>query len=242
MILPLRTNHFMERAGQYGDLLFETMFYDGNAIRFATQHFERLTRGLSVLKMPKPYLSFQTFLELSMDAVSFGLNQNPDSKYFRIRFSAKREGEGFYFPSEALLNYQVTATPFSPKLNKTLTLGVYPDQTKAQGILANLKSGNALIYVMSAIYAKEMNWDECLILNTHGRIIESTSSNIFWFKNEQWYTPPLSEACIEGIGRNTFMQQHKVIESPCELIDLKNANKLILTNALSLQREFFLNP
>lgn len=242
MILPLRTNHFMERAGQYGDLLFETMFFDGNTIRFAAQHFERLTHGLSVLKMPKPYLSFQAFLDLSMASVGFGLNQNPNAEFFRIRFSAKREGEGFYFPSKTRINYEANAFPFAPKLNTTLTLGIYPDQAKAPGKLANLKSGNALIYVMSAIYAQEMNWDECLILNTHGRIIESTSSNIFWLKNEKWHTPPLAEACIDGIGRHAFMQQNNVIESPCELIDLQNADKRILTNALSLQREFFLNP
>jgi branched-chain amino acid aminotransferase len=242
MILPLRTNHFMERANQYGDLLFETMFYDGNEIRFPKLHFDRLIKGLETLKMPKPYLHFEEFLERINHAAFLGLNQNENETPLRIRLTAKRKGNGNYFPSEAQLKYEVFAQPILLKNNKVLTLGIYPDQAKAPGKLANLKTGNALIYVMSAIYAKENDWDESLILNTQSRIIESTSSNIFWHSNGQWFTPPLSEGCIEGIGRSVFMDTNHVVEKPCNFEDLQNAEKRLLTNALFLQREFILNP
>jgi branched-chain amino acid aminotransferase len=242
MILPLRTNHFMERANQYGDLLFETMLFEGNEIRFANFHFERLIKGLEILKMPKPFLSCEEFLEIAKQAAIFGLNQNPIESKLRIRFTAKRNGLGNYLPINPQIIYETSVQPILPKNNKFLTLGIYPEQVKAPGILANLKTGNALIYIMSALYAKENNWDEALILNTFGNIIESTSSNIFWFKNNQWYTPPLSEGCIEGVGRRVFMESHPVIEMPCALSDLQTAEQRLLTNALFLQREFILNP
>jgi branched-chain amino acid aminotransferase len=242
MILPLRTNHFMDRANQYGDLLFETMFYNGKEIRFSNFHFERLSKGLVVLKMPKPFLSFEEFLEKSEQAAILGLNQNPNEANLRIRFTVKRNGIGYYFPINPQIIYETSAQPILPKNNKTLTLGIYSEQEKAPGILANLKTGNGLIYVMSAIFAKENNFDESLILNTQGRIIESTSSNIFWLKNNQWFTPPLSEGCIEGVGRRVFMESHPVIEMPCALTDLQTAEQRLLTNAIFLQREFILNP
>jgi branched-chain amino acid aminotransferase len=112
------------------------------------------------------------------------------------------------------------------------------EQTKAPGVLANLKSGNALIYVMASIFAKEQGWEEALILNTNGHIIESTTSNIFWQANQQWFTPPLSDGCIAGIGREVFMERHSVIEKSCTHIDLQNAEQCILTNALWLERKF----
>lgn len=242
MILPLRTNHFMERAGLYGDLLFETMFWDQDGIRHPELHFERLSLGLNRLKMPKPHLTFSSFLEKSLAAIDFGSNQNPEALAFRIRFIARRDGTGNYLPDQAQLNYEAIAQPILHKNNKVLTLGIYPDQAKAPGELANLKTGNALIYVMSALYAQENNWDECLILNTNGSLIESSTSNIFWQKNQQWFTPPLTDGCIAGIARKVFMNSNQVIEKSCKLVDLQSADQRILTNALYLQREFILNP
>jgi branched-chain amino acid aminotransferase len=241
MILPLRTNHFMERAGQYGDLLFETMLFENQTLRLAPLHYQRLTKGLQILKMPLPYLSFQEFLAISKASVDFGLNQDPDATRFRIRFSAKRDGSGFYLPISPKITYEAVAKPFNPASNQILKVGIYLDQPKAPGKLANLKTGNALLYIMASLFAQENELNEALIVNTLGNIIESATGNIFWKKNGTWFTPPLSEGCIEGIGRQFFMQNHSVTEKPCQLIDLLEADKRLITNALYHQREFILS-
>ncbi len=39
--------------------------------------------------------------------------------------------------------------------------------------------------------AKEHKWNDALICNTAGDVIESTIANIFWVSNGVVYTPPL---------------------------------------------------
>jgi branched-chain amino acid aminotransferase len=241
MILPLRTNHFMDRAGQYGDLLFETMLFEDQNLKNADLHFTRLSQGLQILKMPLPYLAFDEFLDIANQAVRIGSTQNPLATRFRVRFTAKRQGLGNYLPSQPILTYEASASPFTPNSPQQLKVGVYLDQPKAPGIIANLKTGNALVYVMAQIFAAERNLHEALIINTEGRIIESATGNIFWKKNGTWYSPPLSEGCIEGIGRHIFMQNNPVIEKPCSLQDLQNADRCLITNALYPEREFILS-
>ena len=241
MILPLRTNHFMERAGQYGDLLFETMLFEDQNLKNAQLHFLRLTKGLQILKMPLPYLSFEEFLTIITHALELGSTQHPHANRFRVRFSAKRQGLGNYLPTQPELTYEAMAQPFTSNSPEILKVGVYLDQPKAPGILANLKTGNALIYVMAQIFAAEKNLHEALIINTEGRIIESATGNIFWKKNGTWYTPPLSEGCIEGIGRHIFSQNNLVTEKLCSLQDLQTADRRLITNALYPEREFILS-
>lgn len=65
-----------------------------------------------------------------------------------------------------------------PKSDLT-KVGVYQLQYKSCCSLSNLKSGNALIYVMAAPYAKENGFEDVLILNQHQRIAEANSSNVF---------------------------------------------------------------
>jgi branched-chain amino acid aminotransferase len=241
MLLPLRKNHFMERAAQYGDLLFETMFHNGTSIRHIERHYARLTRGLSILKMPEPNLSFAEFKQKIDENLVSWIKQNTTSPAYRIRFTVCRNGSGNYLPQNPILSYHQNIVSFNNQHFKSdlpLKAGLYAEQTKAPGVLANLKSGNALIYVMASIFAKEQGWEEALILNTNGHIIESTTSNIFWQAKQQWFTPPLSDGCIAGIGREVFMENNKVIEKSCNPIDLKNAEQCILTNALWLERKF----
>ncbi|MBU3661777.1 MAG: hypothetical protein FGM41_01070 [Bacteroidetes bacterium] len=241
MLLPLRKNHFMERAAQYGDLLFETMFHNGTSVRHIERHYARLTRGLTILKMPEPSLSFAEFEQKIDENLVSWIRQNTSSPAYRIRFTVCRNGSGNYLPQNPNLSYYqniVSVNNQHFKLDLPIKVGLYSEQTKAPGVLANLKSGNALIYVMASIFAKEQGWEEALILNTNDHIIESTTSNIFWQAKQQWFTPPLSDGCIAGIGREVFMEKHSVIEKSCTPIDLQNAEQCILTNALWLERKF----
>lgn len=241
MLLPLRKNHFMERAAQYGDLLFETMFHNGTSVRHIERHYARLAKGLAILKMPEPSLSFSEFTQKIDENLNTWVQQNGPAVGYRIRFSACRNGQGNYLPQNPILSYHQNIVAFNKQqFNNEIPLkvGLYLEQTKAPGLLANLKSGNALIYVMASIYAQEQEWDEALILNTQNHIIESTTSNIFWQANQQWFTPPLSDGCIAGIGREIFMEKHSVVEKSCTHIDLQKAEQCILTNALWLERKF----
>ena len=229
----------MERAFLYGDLLFETILVQAKAIPHLALHYKRLSQSAALLKMELCGLNEEKFCqEILAEAERFRL-QHPEAKNLRARFVLYRDSDGFYLPTSHQTKFQITLFRFEPKpILQPLKLGVFWEQAKAPGPLANLKTGNALVYVMASIWAKENDFDDALIINTNHEIIEASSSNIFWLKNGIWHTPPLSSGCVNGIGRTLFMQENTCLEVPCTLQDLQNAEKCLLTNALQEPREF----
>jgi branched-chain amino acid aminotransferase len=231
----------MERAFLYGDLLFETILFSNGHAPHIARHYSRLAHSANILKMDLCGLNEEKFNKEIYQAVQEFQSKNANSSTLRIRFVLFRQTEGFYLPISNSTNFHIIIFRFEPKTPiQPIKMGIYKEQHKAPGILANLKTGNALIYVMAAIWAKENGYDDALILNTNGEIIEATSSNIFWQKNGLWFSPPIASGCVAGIGRQLFMAQYPVTEKPCTPQDLAQADNCLLTNALTPQTPFTL--
>ena len=229
----------MNRSGIYGDLIFESIKVEGLVPKYLDLHYKRLAKGIKVLKFVPEGFDFDLFeYEILMAVKKYRENKPISDENLRVRFVVFREANGFYLPDSNRMNYEVEVFPIPPYDYGSREVRVYPDQRKAPGVLANIKTGYALIYVMAKIWAQERGLFDALILNTNGNIIESSSSNIFWEEcdyktnKRQWYTPPLSDGCVEGVMREVFMKTHSVIEKSCVLSDIINAEELLLTNAI----------
>ena len=93
-----------------------------------------------------------------------------------------------------------------------------------------------MIYVLAKIWAHENGLDDALLLNQNGNIIEAASANLFWKSNNQVYTVPLAEGCIDGIARQVYMEQMElankpVIEKNSTEIELRQADEIFICNA-----------
>ena len=225
------------RSYRYGDGLFETMRVNNGHISLAKLHFERLNNGLSVLKFKVPKSFTQEKLETEILELC---KKNKCESLARVRLSVSRGNGGLYDGDE---NFQhvIECWPLQKttiQLNKNgLIIDFFPDGHKNCDAFSNLKSANHLIYVMAAQYAKENKLNDCLVLNIHGRICDSTVANVFWIKDQNIFTPPLSEGCIAGVMRRHLLTRlqgaaHTLQEKPCELNDLENADEIFVTNAI----------
>lgn len=231
--------NLMERAFLYGDLLFETMRVEYGRIPHIARHFRRLEQSAQTLKIDLCGLNEEKFNTYCEQKIADFEAQNPNSTFLRLRAVLYRDSQGTYLPLENKGKLQLQLSEITHLVQpEILRLGIYTQQQKAPGILANLKTGNALVYVMASIWAQENNLDGALILNTQNHIIESTHSNIFWRKANTWFTPPLADGCVAGIGRQLFMESHTVVEKSCLTQDLQNADECILSNALHAPRNF----
>jgi branched-chain amino acid aminotransferase len=117
-----------------------------------------------------------------------------------------------------------------------LVLGLATGLQKSTDALANLKSCNALIYAIAARQARENQWNDALILNTAGNIIESTIANIFWITDDIIYTPPLADGCIAGVMRRHLLSNNSIVERSLTLPTLLEADEVFLTNAIKQVR------
>jgi branched-chain amino acid aminotransferase len=219
-----------DHSYRYGDGLFETMKVVDENIFLQDLHFERLFHGFEMLKFNVP----EFFLAEKLHAEAKELcRRNQCEKLAKIRLSVSRGNGGLYDGDEEL-NYVIECSSLKNE-EKNLVIDVFPGARKSCDIFSNLKSANFLPYVMAAMFAKENKLDDCLVLNAHGRICDSTIANIFWIKDEEIFTPPLSEGCVAGVMRKWLMGKleaanYKLQESICVLSDLENADEIFLTN------------
>ena len=47
------------------------------------------------------------------------------------------------------------------------------------GLLSTLKTNNKILNVLGSIYAKENQYDNCLLLNSNKSIVEALNGNLF---------------------------------------------------------------
>lgn len=226
------------RSFCYGDALFETIHCLGTEPQFFENHWTRLSQGMKLLKMQGNADFSRQTLEYYIGKL---LNKNRIFKGARIRLTVYRNEGGLYSPEDNSVSWLMESSALDDEhyefRNKGLSVDIFDGVHKPVTVLSNLKTTQALIYVLAGIFRKENSLDECLILNQYGRITESISSNVFLVRDEKIITPPLSEGCIAGTMRHTVIQLAKqdgysLEERGILEPQLLDADELFFTNAI----------
>lgn len=228
------------RGFRYGDGLFETIKVVNGRILLYQYHFDRLITGTHLLQFHLP-LSF-TAENLSRQILEI-CSRNGHDECARVRLVVFRRDGGLYDVSDQAPNYVIqswalpTGNTILPAQTGGWAIDVFPDGRKSCDPFSNLKSNNYLIYVLAALYAKSHQVNDCLVLNNHGRIADSTIANLFYCKNGRVFTPPLSEGGVAGVMRRFLMETlpgegFDLSEKEATPEDLENADEVFLTNAL----------
>lgn len=229
---------FNNRAFRYGDALFESIRVANGHILFLKEHISRLKLGMTVMRMNVP-VDFNT--ENFAVLVKALLQKNNLTQDARVRLTVLRNDGGYYSPETNDISFLIETEPVLDigfVLNqKGLWVDMYTDIRKPINKLSNLKSANALLYVMAGLAKQSMKLDECFIINENNAICESISSNVFVVKNGTLYTAPLSEGCVAGIMRQQIMHlatKNKILtfETPITMNTLMNGDEVFLTNCI----------
>lgn len=225
------------RSFRYGDGLFESMRYLNGELKFAELHIDRIQKGMNLLKFDKSSLIDTWFLREKTEEL---VRRNKLGADARFRLTVFRDADGLYSPVSNNFAYVLESQKleeYSYVYNKKgLIIDVYDEVPKSLNILSNLKTCNAMVYVMAGIFKNRNGLDEVLILNQNGFLCESMSSNLFIVYDRKLYTPALNEGCIGGVMRHVVIRMAK--ENGLELIEaqinpniLNEADEVFLTNA-----------
>lgn len=230
------------RGYKYGDALFETIKVVNGKIFFWEDHYFRLMASMRIMRMDIPMNFTMEFLEAEiLKTVEANDLMNNSA---RVRLNVDRGEGGKYLPDEkAEVSFNIVAEPhdnpfYSIDINASYTVDLYKDYFMAPGLLSGLKSNNKSIQVIGSIYAKENDYDNCLVLNTNKNVIEALNGNLFLVKGDKVKTPPLEDGCLKGVMRkqvleilskdvNLFIEEASI--SPFEL---QKADELFITNVI----------
>ncbi len=195
------------RGLRYGDGLFETLKMKDGHLILEDEHFARLWNGMQVLQfeIPKHFTS-----EKLKGEIEQLVEKNGHGKGARIRLNIFRGDGGLYDAKNHTPNYIIQS--WQLPLNNGdwnsngLVAGIYEDAKKSCDAISNLKHNNYLPYVLAALKAKKERWNDAILLNTQGRICDSTIANIFIIKDDTISTPSLMEGCVAGVMRKEIIK------------------------------------
>ena len=222
-----------DRALQYGDGVFETLRIVQGTIPMWEYHKQRLKNAQKALKLPLDdfFSSWERFVADNL--------ANVESGCAKLIISRGEGPRGYKIPQKACLNWWLTITDLpdiSSKKDFRLTLCRHA--LSRQPALAGLKHLNRLDQVMArSEWCEQDKIEEGIMFNLDGDVIEGTMSNIFWLKNNQLYTPDLSQEGVDGCVRRWIIDQQGhdlfvVIEKCAKLDQLLMADAVFLTNSL----------
>lgn len=207
-----------DRAFNYGDGLFTTAKICQGEIELLSAHLERLKKGCKRLLIEG--VDFDNVEKHLVDvAKSYSL------AVIKVVISAGNGGRGYSRAGVCEPNVIVTVHEF-PKQYLTsqhqgFSIGVANTVLGVNPQLAGIKHLNRLEQVLVRKELDNRPEDDLLVLNVHQYVVESSSANVFYQVNEQWYTPDLSISGVNGI-----MRQHILSLLPDVIISQDNLSAL----------------
>jgi len=205
--------------------VFETMLYEQDVVFFWERHLRRLRAGMRLLGFTRHHIRFWPIvreLVLANDVVQA-----------RVRLMVWREDKTIH-----------TAVTVSPR--KALSAAVYRRGFKVAiaktriDPAAHPASLKAIAYqpyarIWSRVQAR--GYDEALLLNQTGTIVEASRANIFFVKGDRLMTPECACGCLNGITRRIIMALALRSGLICRQVRLKmdslfSMDEIFLTNSL----------
>ena len=232
--------NLLNRGFLYGDCVFETVKVIDNKIIFWEDHYLRLMSSLRIIRVEIPINYTPEFFESQIENTFNKLSSNFSG---RIRLSVYRSGGGLYSPNSMLPNFLIHVKSDSNNLFKisevNYKVDLFKDYYMNNDLLSNLKTNNKVINVLAGIFAKENELDNCILLNHKKNVVEFYNGNLFFVKNNNIKTPPLSSGCLKGILRKKILSFSKlfpdisITEEDLSPFELLSADEIWMTNTIS---------
>lgn len=224
------TVSIFDRGFLYGHGIFETMrVYEGKVFR-VREHLDRLFASLKHLEIECPLAPEELRTILGVLA-----ERNKVSGGFaRLYVSSGVSSEGLMTRSEhgvTLVALCESRQFESPKLRVVIS------SNRLDPSLSCHKTANRLPYMLARREAEKKGAEEALLLNSDGRAVELSTSNVFIVKAGELFTPALSEGPLPGITRDVILllaseMMIPVREVRMALSMLETADEIFATNTL----------
>lgn len=220
------------RGLAYGDGLFETMRYVDREIPLWAHHKERLLHSLKRLqiKLKEP------LLEAELNKV-IAASPKKGTRLIKLIVTRGDSDRGYMADPKARahLIWQILEAP--PCYQRTLSIGLCETRLADQPLLAGMKHLNRLEQVLARLEWGD-EWDDALMCDYQGQLIETVSANLFVLKGTTLLTPGLEKCGVAGVMRSYLIERifpkYDLQVEECDLgtEDLQQADGLWLCNSV----------
>ncbi len=228
------------RGLNYGDAVFETLRFSGGKLYFWEDHYFRLMASMRILRMEIPMNFTMEFLE--EEILRTITPPEKEEVSIRIKLLVWRKTGGKYTPItndiEYAISFEKLEAPFYVLNEAEYEVELFKDHYITSGLLSTLKTNNRLLNILGGIFAKENDYQNCLLLNENKQVVEALNGNIFLVSGKAIKTPPITDGCLNGILRKQLvlilktMQDFKLEEASISPFELQKADEIFITNTI----------
>lgn len=220
-----------DRGLHYGDGVFETLrLNDSGAIPLWAFHHLRLHDGLNRLGFSEPLMK-----DVQEALVSLPLVPSSDKLAAKV-IVTRGGGPRGYAASSTQTNvlFQHFSAPLWGRERNPdgLRVGVNSVRLAQQPLLAGIKHLNRLEQVL-ARQVFQPDWQESVMMDTQGNVVEGCMSNIIVIQEGRFLTPDLSLCGVKGVVREWLKSEVDLIEQPISLQQLISADGVVFCNSLA---------
>ncbi|PWW39221.1 aminodeoxychorismate lyase apoprotein [Idiomarina loihiensis] len=217
----------IDRGLQFGDGHFTTMRVVQGVPVHVERHLRRLSEANHRLFINHPdFDSLHQRILNACDGIEDGV--------CKVIITRGYGGRGYAFADGSIANEYIQVSDAPGRLS-SVSLGVAELNLARQPRLAGLKTLNRLEQVLLTQECGASEYDDLLVCDSEGNIVEAIQGNVFWYKQGQWYTPDLSFAGVAGIIRQLIIDERAL--TPLNigyfpLEELADVEQIILSNSV----------
>lgn len=124
----------------------------------------------------------------------------------------------------------------SPSPGRDLALTVSPYRLNSGAPMAGIKTTAYVEHLAALDEARERGFDEAIMLNERGEVVEATAANLFWARGGELFTPALQTGCLAGVTRRFVLEAAsrlgiRAFEGSHHVGELHDADEIFLTNS-----------
>ena len=198
---------YSNRGFLYGDGLFETIIFRNGRVKYLQDHFERITGGCRTFSLALPDYFNIDYLDGEIRKL---IEKNGLAEPVRIKLAVWRRSGGLYEPDRHDVHFLILVNRIDKMVpgNKS-RVGFSTRVFNYQSLWSSFKTLSSLPYTLAGIEKKEKGFDDIILLDKDGNISEFLNSNIFWIRENVFYTPSLNTGCIRGVMRSCLIRKLK---------------------------------
>ncbi len=226
-----------DRGLAYGDGLFETIRISDGYLTFEELHWRRLQDGCDRLSIKFDFSLLLTELEAYLESTG------PVNAILKVIITRGSGGRG-YNPDGCVLPSRILS--LHAMVAPLQDFGLVGVRVKAcriklgKSMLAGIKHLNRLEQVLARAEWQGAGFQEGLVADFEGNVIEGTMSNLFLVNQEgRLLTPDLSFSGVNGVCRQFILEsvaeesELKVSVEMLKPVDIFNAAEVFLCNSVN---------
>ena len=220
-----------DRGLNFADGIFETIFILNGVPQLLNEHLNRWEESASILEMNPPP-SKEWLISLIEDGIHRAQLKDLNG-VIRINWTrGESEQRGIDISQTSHHNFWLEIDSYQPNFESISTI---ISQTERRNSFSRLSSCKTFSYnqgIQARIEAKNLGFNDALLLNSQGEICCATTANIIVKRENNWLTPPSNSGCLPGIMRQRGIELNIIKEALIEATPQDN-DEWFLINSLS---------